>query len=253
MSTNTYPIESPALMNPSPDTSPHRMARLAGVLYLVIIVAGIFAQMFVRSSLIVPGDASATAQNIIASEGLLRLSIAGDLVMIMSDIAIGLIFYVLLKPVNNTLALLATFFRLAQATALGINLLNLFLGIKLLGGAGFMGAFSQAQLNALALTFFEAHATGYTLSMVFFGLSILILGYLVFKSGYLPKVLGGMLVVAACGYLTDSFAQVLMVNYADYASIFSLVVFMPAFIAELAFGLWLLVKGVKARPATQAV
>ncbi len=88
-----------------------KTARVAGFLYLTIIIAGIFAEFFVRQSLIVPGDATATANNIMASEGLFRIGIASDLIMIMCDVALALAFYALLKPVSNSLSLLAAFFR----------------------------------------------------------------------------------------------------------------------------------------------
>ncbi len=227
------------------DISARKTARVAGLLYLIIIIAGIFAEFIVRQSLIVPGDAAATAANIMASEGLFRIGITSDLVMIMSDVTLALVFYVLLKPVNNTLALLAAFFRLAQAAILSINLLNLFFVLQLLSGAEYLAVFDAAQLQALGLLFLEGHSIGYSLGLVLFGLSLFVLGYLVFKSSYFPGVLGILLIVAALGYLTDSFAGFLLPNYAAYESIFALVVFAPAFIGELSFTLWLLLKGVR--------
>jgi hypothetical protein len=229
------------------DTTQRKTARVAGVLYLIIIAAGIWAFFVVRSNLIVPGDATATANNVMASEGLFRASIAADLVMIMSDVALALAFYVLLKPVSRSLSLLAAFFRLAQAANLGINVLNLFFGLQLLKGASDVIALSADQLHDLALFFFNAHGVGYTISLLFFGFSILILGYLIFKSGYLPKILGILLIVASLGYLVDGFANVLLINYADYADILGTVVFGPALIAELAVALWLLIKGVRVK------
>jgi len=230
---------------PITEISQQKAARIAGILYLLIIIAGIFAEFFVRSSLIVPGDAEATASNIIASEGLFRIGIASDFIMIMSDVALALVFYVLFKPVSNALALLAAFFRLAQAVALGINLLNLFFVLLLLSGADHLTVYSQDQLNAQVLLFLDAHSIGYSIALVFFGFSLLVLGYLVFKSGYFPKILGILLLVASLGYLIDSFANFLMSNYEAYEAIFTVVVFVPAFIAELALCLWLLIKGAK--------
>ena len=221
-----------------------QVARIAGVLYLTIIISGIFAEFFVRQSLVVSGDAATTVENITASAGLFRMGIAGDLIMIMSDVALALIFYILLKPVSNTLALLAAFFRLAQATTLGINLLNLFFVLQLLSGADYLTALDPEQMQALVLLFLNAHSTGYAIGLVFFGFSILILGYLIFRSGYIPRILGILLVLASFGYLVDSFAYVLLPHYADYAAIFTMVVFTPAFIAELSLALWLLLKGV---------
>lgn len=224
----------------------HRnVARVAGLFYLIIFVAGIFAEMFVRSSLIVPMDASATATNIIASEGLFRIGIASDLLMIISDVVIGILFYVLLKPVNQTLALMAAFFRLAQAATLGLNLLNLMMVTQLLSGADYLAPLGTEQLHAQALLSLNAHAIGYRLSLVFFALSITILGYLIVKSGYFPKVLGILLVIASIGYLTDTFANVLLPNYEAYAELFDTLVVTPAFIAELALTVWLLIRGIR--------
>ncbi|MCB0213477.1 MAG: DUF4386 domain-containing protein [Anaerolineae bacterium] len=219
-------------------------ARVAGVLYVIIIIAGIFAEFFVRQSLIVPGDATATATNIAASEGLFRLGIVGDLIMILSDIALALIFYVLFKPVSNALSLLAAFFRLGQATILGLNLLNLFFVLQLLSGADYLAAFEADQVPALMMLFLNGHSIGYSIGLVLFGLSLFVLGYLVLKSGYVPKVLGILLMVAAAGYLIDSLAGFLLPNYDDFETIFALVVFLPAFIGELSMALWLLLKGV---------
>lgn len=220
-------------------------ARTAGLLYLAIIVSGIFAEFFVRSSLIVRGDAASTARNITASESLFRMGIASDLVMIVSDVALALLFYVLLKPVSKSLSLLAAFFRLAQAAVLGINLLALFFVLQLLSGAEYLKVFEPSQLDAMAMLFLQGHSIGYSIGLVFFGIHCFILGYLVFKSGYFPRILGILLMIASIGYLTDSFAKVLLHDYDHYEATFLLLVFAPAFIAELSMCLWLLLKGVK--------
>jgi len=225
-----------------------KTARVAGLLYLTIIVSGIFAEFFVRQSLLVPGDATATASNIVASEGLFRLGIAADLIMIISDVALALVFYILLRPVNNALSLLAAFFRLTQAAILGVNLLNLFFVLQLISGADYLSVIGAGQIQAQVLFFLQAHGIGYSLGLVFFGVNCLVFGYLVFKSGYFPRILGILLIIAGVGYLTDSFAQVLLPNYAAYAELLALVVFLPAIIGELAMCMWLLVKGVKVQP-----
>ena len=222
-----------------------RTARIAGVLYLIIIAAGIFAQFFVRESLIVPGDAAATAANVTASEGLFRLGTVADLVMILADVAIAVAFFVLLQPVSTGLSLLAAFFRLVQASVLGMNLLNLVIGLRLVSSSAVQDAVGAAQAEALGLLFFDAHSVGYTLALAFFGVSILVLGYLVMKAAYLPSILGVLLMIAGAGYLVDTLANLLLPNYADYATIFAVVVFAPAIIAELSMAIWLLVKGVK--------
>ena len=243
MKSNTLTLSKTDIQNQTASQL-HTAGRAAGLLYLAIIICGIFAEFFVRSNLIISGDPIATAANITASETLFRAGIVSDLVMILSDVAIGLAFYVLLKPVSNALALLAAFFRLAQAAALGLNLLNLFFGLKLITGADYLAGFDPDQLYALGLMFLEAHGLGYSIALVFFGLSLLILGYLIFKSGYFPKILGILLVIASLGYLVESSAKFLLPSYEVYRAFFDQVVIGPAFLAEFSLCLWLLIKGV---------
>ena len=246
MNSNTIAIGNTKVKNRIDTISPRKLARIAGLLYLIIIVSGIFAEFFVRQSLIVPGDAGATASNIMNSQILFRTGIVADLLMIIADIALALVFYILFKPVSNALSLLAAFFRLAQAVVLGINLLNLVFALQLFAGTSYLSAIGPVQLQALGMAFLEVHGIGYTIGLTFFGINLLVLGYLVLKSSYFPRILGALLVVASLGYLIDSFAKVLLPNYAAYQEIFDMVVFAPAIVAELAFCLWLLVKGVNA-------
>ena len=245
MTSNTVALGNIKAEKQIDNSSQRKLTKIAGLLYLTIIIAGIFAQFFVRQGLIVPGDAAATAANIIASEGLFRLGIAADLIMIIADVALALVFYILFKPVSVALSLLAAFFRLAQATVLGINLLNLFFTLQLLSGADYLAVLGSDQLNALSMLFLDTHGTGYAIGLVFFGVNLFILAYLVLKSGYLPKVLGILLLAASIGYIIDTFARTLLLNYENYQPLFDLAVFTPAVIAELALALWLLFKGVK--------
>lgn len=235
-------------MNTNTNSSLRYTARIAGVLYLVIIVAGLFAEMVVRTNLIVAGDAAATAENIMDSEGLFRLGFVADLAMIMADVAIALLFYVLLKPVSNTLALMAAFFRLGQAAALGINLLNMFFALQLLGGADYLGTLSADQSNALALMFLDGHAAGYRLALVFFGFSILILGYLLVKSELFPRILGYGMIMASVIYVADTAAYFMLMNYASVEAVFDVLLSGPVVIAELSLCVWLLWKGIKTQP-----
>lgn len=233
-------------------TRENRIARSAGVLYLIIIVAGIFAQMFVRSSLVVPGDPAATVTQLQGSGGLFRLGIAADVVMIAADVAIAIAFFALFAHVSRALSLLAAVFRLTQAAILGVNLLNLFLALMLANGATLLGAVGVEARGQLALMFLEAHAIGYSVALNFFALSLLVLAYLVARSGALPRVFAWLLGVAAAGYLVDGFARILLHDYARYADVLGMVVFGPAVIAEVAMALWLLVRGVRPVPAAAA-
>lgn len=239
---------------PDADALPtrQRYARIAGLGYLIIIGAGIFAEFFVRSSLVVPGDAAATARNIAASELLFRAGIAADLVMLVCDVLVAVAIYVALRDVGRNLMLMAAFFRLGHAAVVATNLLTAYVPLRLVGGAADLAAFDPAQREALSLLLLETHAYGYALGLVFFGVYCLLLGHVVLRSGAVPRVLGVLLMVAGAGYLADSFGRTLLPRYADVGDLFAVVVFAPALVAELSFSLWLLVRGVSARGARGA-
>lgn len=143
------------------ETSPRVHARIAGILYLLIIVAGAFGQIFVRASLVVPGDAVSTAQSVIASQSLWRIGIAGDIMMHVLDIPLMVVLFLLLRPVNRTLALVVVLFNLTQTAVLVANKLNLVMPLLLLGNADYLKAFDPARLYALAYLFIQAHGYGF--------------------------------------------------------------------------------------------
>lgn len=216
-------------------------ARVAGILYLIIIVAGISGEVFVRSGLIVKGDPGQTAANIIASPFMFRFGFFADSVMLLADIAIAVLFYLLLKPVSNVLSLTAAAFRLTQAAVLGVNLLNYYAVILLLKGPLYSEAFGDTQLHSLAMLYLDMHAHGYDLGLLFFGVSNLVLGYLVVKSSYWPSLFGYGLIAAALVYLAGSYIRFLL---PALLPVFEPLYIIP-FVAELSFCLWLLVKGAK--------
>lgn len=221
--------------------SPQLYARIGGVLYVTIIVAGIAGQLVVRESLVVSGDAASTAHNIIASPSLWRIGIAGDLVMHLCDVGLMLVFYVLLRPVSRNLALLVVLFNLVQTGMLVSNKTNLLLPLFLLGDAQYLNAFTSDQLQALAYISLRTHDYGFGFGLIFFGAECIVIGYLIFRSGYLPKALGILMQVAGASYLTNSFALVL---YPPLASKLFPAVMLPPLVAEASLALWLLLKGV---------
>ena len=225
-------------------TSPQVYARTAGVLYLVIFVCGLFSELLVRGSLIDPTSPGATAQNIAAAEGLFRLGFAGDLVMVLSDVALAVLLYVLLRPVSRTLALVAAAFRLLQAAVLAVNLLGHFGAVLILDGNGPAAGLPGDQRDILVSLSLEVHRYGYLIALVFFGVHLVILGYLLVRASYLPSWLGYLLGLAALGYLADSFGYFLLPGYDGAASA---VLLAPAVVAEFATILWLLIKGVDVR------
>ena len=227
------------------DISLRKAARVAGFGYIIIFISGIFANFFVLQSLIVPGDAATTANNIMANEMLFRIGIVSFIIMVIFDLVLAWALYVLLKPVNKSLTLLAAWFRLVNATIFGIALYNLFSVLQLVSGADYLTVFETGQLQAQVMLFLNAFNVTWLIGLVFFGFHLLVLGYLIFKSGYIPRILGVLLIVASLAYLIDSFANFLLPNYTNYATIFLLIVLVPGVIAELSFTFWLLIKGGK--------
>jgi Domain of unknown function (DUF4386) len=220
-----------------------RYARGGGVLYLIIIIAGMHGELFVRGALVVSRDAAATGQNIVASASLWRVGVAGDLVMHLCDVPLMLIFFVLLRPVSANLALLAMLFNLVQTCVLVANKLNLLLPLFLLGDAPYLTAFTAEQRQALAYVSLRVHDHGFGIGLIFFGMTCIILGTLIFRSGYLPKWLGILMQLAGVCYLVNSFALIL---YPPLAARLFPFILLPPFVAELSLALWLLAKGVDA-------
>ena len=220
----------------------NKTARIAGFMYLGNIITGIFGQV-VRSTLIVPGDAGATAKNIMASEWLFRLGFVSDLIMVTFYLLMGLVFYVLLKTVNKNIALLMLLLNLVGVPMLGINMLPQFATLLLMSGAGYLTVFPADQLHALGMLFFNLHEYGYSMAAISWGFYLLPLGYLVFKSGYFPKILGVLLMLA--GFFDFiQFIQVFL--FPDY-EVITYPGLAVAMIAEFSFAFWLLIKGANAQ------
>jgi hypothetical protein len=219
--------------------NPNKTARIAGFLYLIMVPFALFGIMWV-SSLIVPGDAAITANNIMASESLFRLSIASALIAQIGHILLVLVLYKLLKPVNKNHALLMVIFMLVSAPIFMLNELNRFAALLLLSGADYLTVFTAGQLQALVPLFLGLHEHGINIAVIFWGLWLFPMGYLVFKSGYIPRILGVLLIIAGFGYLIDSFTFYLLPNF--YATIRQFTQFMS--FGELLLPLWLLIKGV---------
>jgi Domain of unknown function (DUF4386) len=221
------------------DASLNRTARFAGALYLLVAVFAPFSMVYVPSMLIVPGDAATTASNVLASEELFRLGIASDSIVFLIEIVLTVLLYVLLKPVSKTLSLVAAFSRLAMTVIQGINVLNHVFVLLLVSGAGYLTVFARDQLHALVLLFLNAHAAVALIWGLFFGLHLFMLGYLVYTSGYIPRMLGAVLIIVSFCYLTQSFGTLLLPKY---EALFAAVGYLA--IIEIAFPLWLLMKGV---------
>lgn len=222
------------MTNRTAEPSPLLYARLAGFLYLLVVPLGIVA-LSISSRLIVSGDAAATAANIRASESLFRLGIVSDFLAAIVMLLVALVLYQLLKSVNRNMALLMVSLVLIAVPIAMLNKLNQFAVLLLLSEPDYLAVFSTDQLQALAFLFLRLHSRGGNIAFIFWGLWLFPLGYLVFKSGFLPRILGILLMIACCGYVINSFAGFLgyTVNVGMFAAL-----------GEVLFILWLLIKGV---------
>jgi hypothetical protein len=219
-------------MNPQP------YARTGGVLYLFIIVAALFAEVFVRGRLIVEGDPTATASNILGSETLFRVGLAGEMLTCVCDVTLAMILYALLAPVSRHLAMLGAFLRVTFVAVYSVTKLFEIAALVLLGRTDL-----EPQLaHGLADVSLRVHSLGYGLSLLFFGVCTALFGYLIHRSGYLPKAIGVLLVIGGACYVVFSLAQMLAPAFAGKALFPWLL--LPAFPAEAGLCLWLLVKGV---------
>jgi Domain of unknown function (DUF4386) len=226
----------------TPEASLRFKARIAGILYLLIIVGALFAPFAVAPSGMMRGQAALpTAAQILASKPLYVLGGGAQLVVGACDIGVALIFYELLKPVSRGLGLLAAFFRLVFVAIANANVLNHFAPLVLLSGGEYLSPFKPDQLQALALVFIRLRTIGLDIALVFFGLHCVVLGYLIFRSTFFPRILGLLLAIGGVGYSANIFAN--FIPPAIGTHLFPYVM-LPAGLAEISLTLWLLVIGV---------
>lgn len=221
--------------------SPRTRARVAGLLYLAIIALGIFEELGVRSRLTVSGDAAATAQNILAHEGLFRAGLAAGLLVLFCALPVLILLYDFLRVVDRSVALVASAVNLVAIAVQGAALLGHFAPLVFLSGKGYLSAFEPAELQAMAYVSLRLQSVGYDLALAFFGLFCVLTGFLIFRSTFLPKAIGVLMAIAGACYLTNSFAGFLVPAFR--ASLLPWLL-LPCLIGELSLTLWLLVKGV---------
>lgn len=217
------------------EMSPLVRARIAGALYLFANIFAPFTLLYLPSRFIVRGDAAATASNIMASQMLFRLGIVGTLFTFTANIFLALALYQLLKVVNRNMASLMVILLLVGVPIAMLNELSQLAVLRLLSGAGYLKAYPVDQLQALAYLLLVLHDQGLLIAHIFFGLWLLPMGYLVFTSRFIPKIVGVLLVIAGLGYVVQSFAAFLGYNV-------DIILFTG--LGELVFLLWLLIKGV---------
>jgi Domain of unknown function (DUF4386) len=222
-----------------------KTARIAGSLYLAFIGFTLLAEV-VRSRLIVFGDATATANNIMASQWLFRAGFVSELLSALFFLSAAWALYAVLKSVNNNLALLFLLLNLCGVAVESLNMLNQFAALQILSGATYLNVFQGGQLQALAMSSLYSYTDGFMIAQIFYGAWLLPLGYLVYRSGLLPRILGVLLIIDFFGVLIWFFQFFLLPGYAwvSYPGLAA------SFVAEFSLAVWLLIKGVRDRQPT---
>jgi len=234
------PVDGDNSISQVADQSPRKTARMAGFLYLMFIITFVLTS-YLRSRIIVFGDVATTANNIISSQGVLRLGFMSELFSALFFVLAAWALYVLLKPVNRNLALLLVLLNLGGVAIECINALNLFSALQFLSGASYLSVFQTGQLQALAMSFLNSYTNGFMITQLFFSTWLFPLGYLVYKSRFLPRPLGILLILDFFGILSWFLQFFLLPDY----GILSYPGLAISFVAEFSISLWLLIKGVK--------
>jgi Domain of unknown function (DUF4386) len=233
-------MSSVLTMQPIIEMSPKRKARIAGFLYLIVIVFGAFAELGVRARLIVPGDPALTARNILEHQTLYRLGFAMETFYLACNVPLTIIFYDLFKVVNQRVALLEAIFGLVSTAVEAVSLLAHYAPIVILGGASYLTAFSLTQLQAASYLSLQLFEGGFAISLVFFGFDCFAMAYLIMNSTFFPRIIGAALTIEGVGYLINSFtlflAPVLQTRIFPYFAVTAL--------AEVSLAMWLLAVGV---------
>jgi len=237
----TNRLETPATTYSTIGPAQRTAAKVVGFLYLIQMATGVFGQSFVRGQLIVPGNAAKTSENIIQGERLFRLSIAGDLFTYTTVIVLIWALYVLLRPVNRNLALLAAFFRIVENAVLCIATVSSLAALRLLSGADYLKTFQASQLQSLAMLSLVAQGLGMYVGFILLGLGSSLFAYLLLKSGYVPKALAGWGIFAS---LLLSLGTLAIQVYPGFVGA-GITYMIPMGFYEVGLGLWLLVKGIR--------
>ena len=222
------------------DLSQRKAVTILRILYPIWMIVGIFSIIYVPTTLIVTEDAATTAGNILANESLFSMGIAGSLITQLILIVVVLVLYKLFKPVDENHASLMVIFALVGVPIAMLNTLNRIAALLLLSGADYLKVFGADQLQALMMFFLNLNEHGVIIASFFWGLWLFPLGYLIYKSGYFPKIFGVLMTVAGFGYLIGSFTSILLSNYEAIATVLELMT-----VGETLFIVWLVLKGAK--------
>ena len=235
-------------MNANANTTSQRTAALiAGFSLLVMFFAAMFANFAVLGGMLVPNDGAATVNNVLTNLPLFRFGVIAFLVVLVCDVLAAWGLYVFFEPAHKHLSALAGWIRLTYTAIFGAAIFGLVSILQLMSDAPLMGMFETSQLQAQVMLYFSNFSSAWTFSLVFFGVHLFVLGYLIVRSGHAPKWIGAMLIFAAFGYTADNLAKLLMANYADYATFFLIFVLLFGIVGELSLCFWLLFKGGKGK------
>ena len=217
------------------------LARIAGFCYLVVIATGLFSEVFVRQTLRVTNDALTTAHNIQTNEMLFRWGFVADLINFIVGIPTILIIYNFFKKSNKILLQIALTLVIIQTAIIAVNLLNQITPLLLLANETYLNTFQQSQLATLSLLSLNIQSQGYAIGLVFFGFYCILIGFVIYKTNAMPRVIGVLYAIAGLCYLINSFTMFLSKGFANPIFIYLAI---PIFIGELSVCLWLLLKGI---------
>jgi hypothetical protein len=224
------------------DISSRRLARITGVFYFLIIFGGLYGSLAVRGTIFDLSDPGLSIRNLIENESLYRIGFMSDMVMVISDLVVSILFYFLLRPVSHILSLFAAAFRLLQSSVLGANLVNLYKPLLMIAGSDGMDASDLNQLGSEVILQLGIFEHGYLISGMFFAINCLIMAYLLYKSDLFPRVFGIMILAAGIGYLFNCLANFLFPSLVEISQV---ILLFTAIISELALCLYLLIKGTR--------
>ncbi|MBL0137070.1 MAG: DUF4386 domain-containing protein [Bacteroidetes bacterium] len=217
------------------------LARIAGFCYLVVIATGLFSEVFVRQTLTVSNDALTTAHNIQTNEMLFRWGFVADLINFVVGIPTILIIYHFFKKSNKILLQIALSLVIIQTAIIAVNLLNQITPLLLLANDTYLNTFQQSQLATLSLLSLNIQSQGYAIGLVFFGFYCILMGFVIYKTNAMPRVIGVLYAIAGLCYLINSFTMFLSKGFANPIFVYLAI---PIFIGELSVCLWLLIKGI---------
>ncbi|MCB2221645.1 MAG: DUF4386 domain-containing protein [Bacteroidetes bacterium] len=229
-------------------TASKKLLKIAGISYLIIFFTAIFANFVAIENIVVSGDAKATFANLINNELVFRLAILSFIITIIFDVVIAWALWVLLKPVNKNFSLFAAWFRLVHAIVFAVGLFHLVSIIRISFGDANFYNLSGEQMASQVLLFFTQFNDTWLIGLIFFGVHLIALGYLLLRSKLAPKFIGILLYIAGIGYMIDSAAGLLYPNYADMEMVSMIIIIIPGVVGELSFTVWLLIKSFNSKP-----